>query len=232
MKRVSKGISPAEFEDWKAQANDDWQPTYDDLRNPEKSILKAALLAEQGWVCCYCGQSIEDSGSHIEHFRPQSQRDDLALDYDNLHASCLRAVEPGRPLHCGHAKDDDFDEGCHICPTEPDCESRFVYTQLGQIAARHPDDAAASAMIKLLALDSPRLCSQREEKIKSTFDAAFLETVTADELKALRDAYRRPKPDGKLESFGHAIARYAEQQLMLFEGESATKNEEPTEPAV
>lgn len=79
MKGVSKIVEPAAFADWKAKANDEWQPSYDILQNPEKQILHESLLAEQGWVCCYCGRHISRLDSHIEHFRPQESREDLAL---------------------------------------------------------------------------------------------------------------------------------------------------------
>jgi hypothetical protein len=77
MKHVTKGAAPQEFETWKALANADWQPTYDNLCNPEKRVLHESLLREQGWVCCYCGQAVALHDSHVEHFRPQERRGDL-----------------------------------------------------------------------------------------------------------------------------------------------------------
>lgn len=81
MKSITKGTEPSAFLAWKAKASDDWQPSYSILQKPEKQILHAALLAEQGGVCCYCGRSIALADSHIEHFRPQEARGDLALAY-------------------------------------------------------------------------------------------------------------------------------------------------------
>jgi hypothetical protein len=82
MKHTVKGVAPTEFEDWK---QGDWTPGYADLQKPEKEQLLAALLCEQGGVCCYCWRSISQADSHIEHFRPRESRPDLALDYANLH---------------------------------------------------------------------------------------------------------------------------------------------------
>jgi uncharacterized protein (TIGR02646 family) len=110
MKQVKKQGEPASFRQWREQANADWQPGYGDLQNPQKAQLHQSLLTEQGWVCCYCGRRIEQQDSHIEHFRPQERYPELALNYDNLHASCIRETKPGAPLHCGHAKSHDFDE--------------------------------------------------------------------------------------------------------------------------
>jgi hypothetical protein len=67
MKQIKKGKEPKELTEWKGLANDNWQPSYNDLRNPEKSIVKAALMEEQGYLCCYCEQELIATESHIEH---------------------------------------------------------------------------------------------------------------------------------------------------------------------
>ncbi|WP_175927394.1 retron system putative HNH endonuclease [Burkholderia cepacia] len=214
MKYVAKGASPAAFEAWKDQANDDWQPTYSDLQNPEKRALHTALLDEQGWVCCYCGRSVTLEDSHIEHFRPQHSYGALQLRYDNLHASCVRAAEPtpDRPLICGHAKGREFNEDLHIAPIDPGCEARYIYSQDGAIRPTDLGDAQAIEMARVLALDLPILRAGRSEVLK-VFDSAFLETASVDELTQLRDAFRRQDDTGRLPAFGHVVARYAEQCL-------------------
>lgn len=55
----------------------------------EKNNLKEALLKEQGYICCYCGQELENGiPTAIEHFRPKSVYKNLIFDYNNLMASC------------------------------------------------------------------------------------------------------------------------------------------------
>lgn len=216
MKQVTKETSPPIFETWKGLSNENWQPTYDDLKNPEKRAVHESLLEEQGGVCCYCGRAIDQSDSHIEHFRPQNGYDHLALSYDNLHASCIRQTEPGSPLHCGHAKDDDFEEDQVISPTDAQCEARFDYTMLGQITSHDPEDTKAEYMVGLLKLDIPFLQNRRREVVTQVFDPQFLEAVTADELRLLRDSFRRRDAQAKGRSFGHVLARFAEQRLADF----------------
>ena len=99
MRHIEKGEPPESFCAWTMLANDNWSPSFENLQNPEKAALHGALLAEQGGVCCYCGGRIDASRSHIEHFRPQEIYPHLALDYTNLHASCIRETSPGIPLH-------------------------------------------------------------------------------------------------------------------------------------
>ena len=212
MRHFSKETPPAEFEAWKARTNDDWQPSYSNLQNPEKKKLHEALLNEQRGVCCYCGRSISIADSHIEHFRPQEHYESLALNYENLFASCIREKEPGNPLHCGHAKENSFDEEKHISPLDPTCEGRFAYTPEGAILPAKATDENAKYMSNLLKLDIEFLQNRRAEVLQQVFDAAFLDSATTAELERLAQAYRATTNGGRV-SFGHVVARYAEQLL-------------------
>ena len=219
MKRVAKQVEPAAFTDWKSKTSEAWQPRYGALQKPEKQALHAALLTEQGWVCCYCGRSISLLDSHIEHFRPQDAREDLALDYGNLHASCIRETEPGAPLHCGHTKGNDFDESCAISPQDTNCEHRFSYSaQDGTIYPSTMGDECAAYMVGLLKLDVKFLCNRRAEALKDVFDDAFVRSASDNDLVKLAHAYRVPDARGNLTGFGHALARYAEQLLRHTQG--------------
>ena len=214
MKRVVKGAEPRAFADWKAKANEDWQPSYGTLQNPEKRALHEALLAEQEGVCCYCGRAISLADSHVEHFRPQETYEELALEYDNLHASCIRETEPGAPLHCGHAKGSDLDQAKSVSPLDLDCERRFMYSaQDGAVFPVDKNDESAVYMVGLLKLDVTFLRDRRAEALKSVFDNQFVSSATDDELIKLAEAYRRPDADGHLTGFGHVLSRYAEQLL-------------------
>jgi uncharacterized protein (TIGR02646 family) len=213
MKYVAKQASPGAFEAWKALANAEWQPTYDSLQNPEKRALHDALLAEQGYVCCYCGRSIGLADSHVEHFRPQEARPDLALEFTNLFASCIRANRPGSPLHCCHAKGMAFDERMHISPLDAACEGRFGFGLDGAIYPADAGDTAALYMRQLLRLDLAFLNNRRGEVLRSIFDPDFLATVSDEELHRLSAAYRAPDGAGAVADFGHVVARFADQLL-------------------
>jgi len=213
MKHVRKGAPPDSFLAWKAKANEDWSPTYDNLQNPEKMDLHKSLLAEQGEVCCYCGRRVGLLDSHIEHFRPQECRLDLELDYSNLYASCLREVAREQPLHCGHAKKSQFDEANYISPQEEDCEQRFIYAADGQQLSAKWDDLAANYMVDILNLNAFFLSARRAAALAGVFDNEFLLNATPDELRTIRDAYREVDDAGRLPDMGHVIARFAEQRL-------------------
>lgn len=212
MKRVVKGTEPASFTQWKASANEDWTPTYPTLQNPQKRDLHNNLLEEQNFFCCYCGREIAVDSSHIEHFRPQEDYDALALEYENLHASCLRETKPGNPLHCGHHKSNWFDENLHISPTDENCEQRFRYLLSGVIQEAQATDLAATTMIEKLALDIAYLNQRRQAALRKVFDDQFLNDVSDRELQRIVDALRSAMPDKQI-AFDHVIARYAEQLL-------------------
>jgi uncharacterized protein (TIGR02646 family) len=212
MKQLIKGTEPASFTHWKNTANAEWTPTYATLQNPLKRDLHDSLLTEQNFSCCYCSREVGLADSHIEHFRPQSLYPPLALDYQNLHASCIRETTPDTPLHCGHLKDNWFDEALYISPMEDGCELRFRYLFSGEIQTSKHEDLAATKMIAVLALDIAYLNNRRNQVIQRVFDNDFLSEASNEDLRKMAAGYRAVETDPQV-PFSHVIARYAEQLL-------------------
>ena len=63
MKHIVKQQEPEAFANWKALANNNWQPTYDTLSGETKKVVKSALMAEQGHICCYCERRLTEEDS-------------------------------------------------------------------------------------------------------------------------------------------------------------------------
>jgi uncharacterized protein (TIGR02646 family) len=173
MKHIVKQPEPTEFIAWKAQANADWQPTYDDLRSDVKKVVKRSLMQEQGHLCCYCEQRLEETISHIEHFQPQNPPpQDSAVDridpleYANMLCSCQKEMEKGEPRHCGNLKGNWFDLELLISPLTADCEHRFRYSADGHIQAAETNDDAATTSITRLGLNLPVLIDLRKQAIE------------------------------------------------------------------
>jgi hypothetical protein len=61
-----------------------WSKLPPDIKNE----LAEQLLKEQGYICCYCGQSINRNTMAIEHFDPRAEYKDKIFEYKNLFASC------------------------------------------------------------------------------------------------------------------------------------------------
>lgn len=185
MKHIVKQGEPQAFTDWKALANDDWQPTYDNLAGASKRAVKKALMEEQGYICCYCERRLTDADSHVEHFKPQSEEDVDPLDYTNMLCSCQNQIRKGEPRHCGNLKDNWFDQELLISPLEPGCESRFAFTGDGGIQAATEGDSAAAKTIVKLGLGIPKLNDLRARAIEPFLD----ENLTEQDLRDFVSGY-------------------------------------------
>lgn len=200
MKYVQKGEEPSSFAIWKALATEDWIPTYSDLRGQEKADLQDSLLADQGYICCYCGIQINQENSHIEHLPSQSSFVDLAdaINYHHLLASCGISEQWRKNKYqkewtkerfehllscsdrCGIKRGD---RPLPISPLQFDCEAFFRYdASNGAIRAKEDFDQseAAPATIAILNLDTQKLRDLR----KAAIDTATLisEELTEEEL--------------------------------------------------
>jgi uncharacterized protein (TIGR02646 family) len=178
MKHIVKQSEPINFSKWKALANDNWKPTYSDLRGNEKRAVHISLMEEQGYICCYCESRLIEDDSHIEHFRPQHDPMVDALDYSNIICSCQERTKKGDPLHCGNLKNKWFDDKLLISPLEEGCENRFRFNGDGTIWAKDLQDKAAITTIKKLGLDLSLMNESRKQAIEVFLD----ETLTEEEF--------------------------------------------------
>lgn len=170
MKHIQKQQEPESFAHWKAQANENWQPTYGDLSGKIKKDVKQVLMKEQGWICCYCERRLIDSDSHIEHLKPQSSDDVDPLDFMNMTCSCQNRIEKGEPRHCGNLKEDWYEGSLFITPFDETCEDRFEYTGDGRIKPANDADKAAGKTIEKLGLDIPKLRKLRAQVMDAFFE--------------------------------------------------------------
>jgi uncharacterized protein (TIGR02646 family) len=222
MRYINKGEEPESFTTWKALANEDWTPTYDDLRGQEKTDLYNALLREQGFICCYCGMRItrdlsdigEDTSvvnrdtCHIEHLKPQSIYPELALEYKNLLASCQaernqaeRNQVPPPPVRCGYKKGDWYDENLIVSPLDANCVDYFRYSASGEILPTDAPDkqAAAKTTIEKLGLDIDKLRAMRNEAIDGALLA--IEGLTDEEIQLFAQGLEQLNDKGKYQPF-------------------------------
>lgn len=201
MKHIVKRCEPVAFRNWKALANANWQPTYDNLSGEPKKAVKSALMKEQGHICCYCERRLTDDDSHIEHFRPQSDPAVVPLDFDNLLCSCQNQIKKGEPRHCGNLKGEWFDRDLLISPLDPGCEDRFSFTGNGLIKPRTDHDSAASETIERLGLDIPKLNGLRAKAIEPFLD----DSLSSEEMKAFVVGYLARDSAGRFGEFWTCI---------------------------
>lgn len=197
MKHIIKGSEPEKLIDYKETANDNWKPSFSDLRGEEKQAVHNSLIREQGGLCCYCEDSVTPEKSHIEHFRPQSDPLVDDLDYGNMLCSCQRKVNNLEPKHCGNAKGNWFDDNLLISPLDPGCEQRFAYAADGSIRPTNPHDEAAKTTIERLKLDCDKLRRGR----KNAVDGILAATSTDAEIKKSLSSHLGPDSNGTFGRF-------------------------------
>ena len=198
MKHFVKGDEPVALTEWKALANEHWQPTYGDLSGAVKEAVKESLLAEQGRICCYCERRLNEGDLHIEHLAPQSSPAVDPLDYSNMICSCQNQLKKGDPRHCGNLKENNT---LSLTPLDADCEEHFTYTHNGTIQPKPQTNIQAKETIKTLGLDIPKLNNMRNKAIEP-FLAADLEE---SELIAFVTGYLAKNGDGSFEPFWTTI---------------------------
>lgn len=191
MRYIQKNNEPQKFTDWKACANDDWKPTYDDLSGDVKNDVYLSLLMEQGHICCYCERELIAHDYHIEHLNPQHLHIGDDLDYANFICSCLNRTVKGAPLHCGILKDESL---IPVHPLQRDCQSKFIYTAVGSIDGI---DRNAKDTIKILGLDINKLTDMRKDVV-----TPFLsDEIDDNEFRNFIKGYLAYTPDGKRNPF-------------------------------
>jgi uncharacterized protein (TIGR02646 family) len=219
VKYICKTNEPEVLANFKAQANEDWQPSYELLRGKDKQNFHHHLIAEQGHICCYCGDRIVSSDSHIEHFQPQTDFAHLELDYFNLLASCQNKLEPKEPRHCGMGKGDWFDDRLLVSPLIADCEDFFEYTAIGEILPSRKllKNPAAAETIERLRLNIPKLQATRTGAIDSLYDDPALDlALSADEIDKLIHYYSQTDENGQYQRYCQAIVYILKQEKTDF----------------
>lgn len=167
MRGSNKGDAPRELMDWIAgEQGAGIEPRYGNWPRPVRDQVESFLFTEQTGQCVYCGRSITLGANqeyHIEHFRPRRYRK-LEVEFSNLFLSCGPQGDKGPRGTCGSAKDDWFEEHCHISPKSEECAERFRFGSSGNIVS--DGTAESRKMIQVLRLDDVELTLERAELIE------------------------------------------------------------------
>jgi len=224
MKGIFKDSEPQIFKTWKAQANENWKPTFDKLQNPEKGVVRKSLLKEQGYICAYCCNriDIDDRTIVIEHFIPQSHPisgSENALKYDNLFACCSGRKIDNKSQNavfcCDENKKDQFQSKENpkitlLKPTERNesgfiCEQAFRYDIIGEILANSGVHYSnANYTIETLNLNNSELKREREETaafLFEDFDNGDFFDFSQSEVDKLKHSYSRKDEQGRFYPF-------------------------------
>lgn len=203
MKHIQKRNEPKELRVWRDKQYIDGKYlncTYDDMPGGIKQVIKQQLLLEQGYLCCYTGQRIDENNSHIEHFKPQTRCGEL----EDVNYSNLLAAFPAGNLHAeygAHAKAG-YDETLLVSPLNGACEKRFRYNQDGSVEASNKHDTHATKTVDQLCLNNSELVDLRKKVIA---DALFKFKISQAQLARIVDSYCERNPEEKFRPFCFVI---------------------------
>ena len=134
MRTIDKGAEPSSLTTHRNT------PPCDFDNYADKNALRAALVAEQHGLCCYCMCRIdsESISMKIEHWHCRTNYPGEELDYRNLLAACPGGEgQPRRLQHCDTRK---ADEDLLWNPADPQrhVEQRISYGLDGKIRSDEP----------------------------------------------------------------------------------------------
>lgn len=207
MRTIVKGPEPPDLRAHRETAHGD----YDNYRG--KDGLRAALVAEQRGLCCYCMGRIRAArgGMKVEHWRSRTRHPKEQLEYANLLGACPGG-EGGRPKdqHCDTRK---ADRDLLWNPADPDhrVEARIRYGADGSVRA---DDKEFDAQLdSVLNLNLPLLKNHR----KSVLDAVLVWWSSPAEgmgrSRLEREVRRRTGGDGPLEPYVGVAVWWLERRI-------------------
>lgn len=164
MRRIQKTIAPQEFIDFRKNMPG---TGFGNLSGEPKNALRKRLLEDQGYICCYCGQRIDDDNTKIEHIKPQKYFPELSLDFNNMLASC----DGGEKDRNGGAKKNihgihcDAKKGNRSIPVSPleDIDGLFCYFADGTVNGTGEGDD----LVNILGLNTQFLVHKRKAAINN-----------------------------------------------------------------
>jgi uncharacterized protein (TIGR02646 family) len=207
MKYIEKGEEPGNLTEWRRKKSEDIirlsragnmdnvfkllqnQPKQETgVEEPDsytKMQLREDLLHEQGFLCAYCTQRIENSyKTKIDHFQPKEtpHYHHLVFAYSNLLACCdggERDSFKPRELYCDTKKGqkDPTKPEKLISPLDEDCADHFVWDEFGNIASAN-EKSMAEKTINFYGLNSKALTQLRKAAIDAFITEVWPEIET------------------------------------------------------
>jgi len=145
----------------------------------QKEELQKSLLEEQGYICCYCMQRIDENNLKIEHRLAQSKHPFRKFDYKNLFAVCNgNEGTPPKKQHCDtkkgyyerKQKKKNIEYNFTVNPADKNCEQHIKYRSNGEINFDNLDSAIREDLEEALNLNYLVLVNNRRQTLKAVFD--------------------------------------------------------------
>lgn len=207
MRTIVKGPEPPDLRAHRETPHGD----YDNYQG--KDGLRAALVAEQQGLCCYCMGPISAArgGMKIEHWRSRTRYPKEQLEYANLLGACLGG-EGGRrrDQYCDTRK---ADRDLLWNPADPDhrVEARIWYGADGSVRA--DDEEFDKQLQSVLNLNLPRLKNNRKSVLKAILDWWSPRRKGMSRSRLEREVRRRTGGDGSLKPYVGVAVWWLERRI-------------------
>lgn len=207
-----------EIKNWKNLSGKEKNEVWGKLSGDTKKKLKESLLKEQGYICCYCQNAIENNNATIiEHFEARNKSPEKMFNYDNLLACCdggdkdrenerknKTPTVQRTPLYCGSKKGDN---SLAISPLDNQCETHFKYIKVDSpdknnkpLVIVEAETDAGKDTIRILNLDNKSLREMRGE-----FIDGFMQGISEEEIEEIMNLLRQKQSDGRFQPFCIAL---------------------------
>lgn len=187
--------------------------TYNDCN---KEDIRLALLKEQGYLCAYCMQRIDETlgkngmpVTRIEHYEAQKSNagEDLQMNYLNMLGVCSgdRGLSEDL-LHCDKSR---RNASLTIDPRQKDCEQHIHYSPNGRIYSNKVD--VHNDLDKILNLNTPYLKNGR--KAAMNIANKNLKAWKEGDIKQAIKKWEQLNKQGKYQEFCQAAIYYLQKKL-------------------
>lgn len=185
----------------------------------KKNELRAAIVAEQRGLCCYCTQRIrnESGGMKIAHWRSQTVYPDQQLTYRNLLGACLG--NQGKPRRLQHCDTRQGNRDLKFNPADPTHQGKLsiCFQSDGTIASG--DDDFNRELNEVLNLNLPLLKNCRKGVLTAILEwwrseKVRLKGLVPKKKQLTRERDRRAGASGgELEPYAPVAVWWLEQRL-------------------
>ena len=180
-----------------------------------KADIRSSLLREQGYLCAYCMNSIEDDPlkMKVEHWQSQSHYPERQLDYKNMLAVCKG--NEGREYASQHCDTRKGNQELSINPAEPAHSIQEKIRYLGSGKLKLDDPILNDQINQVLNLNYYRLNENRKAVIDAVQHvlARTKGSATTGGLQRLLQDWSSLDRQGKHKSFCGAAIYYLNKKL-------------------
>ncbi len=212
MINITKGKEPSSLIQYKQQPDAE----YDGANfTPIKDDIRDQLLEEQGFLCAYCMQRLENDRLKvkIEHWHCQKNNLSEKLDYKNMLVVCLG--NQGNPIEKQHCDTYKGKKDLTYNPANPkhDIQSKIKYLVDGEI--KSDDTVLNNELNKVLNLNYFILKQNRKKVLDSICEVLNHKagTRTKIELSKILQKWQSKDQHGKLKEYCGVVIYYLKRKI-------------------